>query len=572
MSIFSRSLFLKQFLPVIAIMVLGAGVTWLVLPQMIEDNAVDDAVVSAEQTVAQFKTLRGYYAKNVVKKVLAGSTLKPSFDHADDPNAIPLPATLVHDLSKLLATEGVDVRLYSAFPFPNRAGRKLDTFAEDAWAHLKNNPDGKFVLNQQLNGKQVVRVAIADKMVAQGCVNCHNSRADTPKNDWKLGDVRGVLEVVANIDAQIAQGGQLSNQVAGLFAVVLAAIAMTMLLVYRLTVQRGLNRALTISGEIAQGHLDGDIDTGGKDEIGKLLTSLNAMQSRLKKVLTGVADNANAIVNASSEVSGTADSLSQSASEQAANVEQTSASIEQMGASINQNSENSRVTDGIAQQAVVSAAEGAKAVGQTVEAMQQIATKIGVIEDIAYQTNMLALNAAIEAARAGEHGKGFAVVASEVRKLAERSSTAASEISTLTGESVIVAERAGELLEQMVPGINETAELVQEITAASEEQSGGTGQITGAMSQLDQATQQNAAASEQLAATAQEMRGRAEQLRELIGFFRLARAVGDDGPPVEPSHPEPAGREVDAGAQTLAMGAAVQNGCKEPDEADFRRF
>ena len=38
-----------------------------------------------------------------------------------------------------------------------------------------------------MKGQEVVRVAIADKMMAQGCVNCHNARHDTPKHDWKLG-------------------------------------------------------------------------------------------------------------------------------------------------------------------------------------------------------------------------------------------------------------------------------------------------------------------------------------------------------------------------------------------------
>ncbi len=48
-------------------------------------------------------------------------------------------------------------------------------------------------------------------MVAQGCVNCHNAHPDTPKNDWKLGDVRGVLEVTKNIDAQLISGQNLGN-------------------------------------------------------------------------------------------------------------------------------------------------------------------------------------------------------------------------------------------------------------------------------------------------------------------------------------------------------------------------
>jgi methyl-accepting chemotaxis protein len=277
---------------------------------------------------------------------------------------------------------------------------------------------------------------------------------------------------------------------------------------------------LEIAEKIASGDLESEL-VHGKGKVVGVLAAMITMRNKLVSVITEVNRSSIALSAASQQVSGTAQSLSQGASEQAASVEETSASVEEMGSSINQNSENARVTDGIATESSNAAKDGGESVFATVQAMKDIAGKITIIEDIAYQTNMLALNAAIEAARAGEHGKGFAVVAAEVRKLAERSQVAASEISELTGESVKVAEKAGGLLEKMVPDIARTAELVQEITAASEEQASGVGQITSAMQQLDQVTQQNAAGSEELAATAEEMRGQSESLIEMISFFKL---------------------------------------------------
>jgi methyl-accepting chemotaxis protein len=254
----------------------------------------------------------------------------------------------------------------------------------------------------------------------------------------------------------------------------------------------------------------------------ELKSAMTNMQRKLVEVVTDVNSGAQALASASEEVSATAQSLSQAASEQAAGVEETSASIEQMTSSIAQNTENAKITDGMASKAASDAAEGGVAVNATVDAMKQIAKKIGIIDDIAAQTNLLALNAAIEAARAGEHGKGFAVVAAEVRKLAERSQIAAQEIGEVAGNSVQLAEKAGRLLSEIVPNIRKTSDLVQEITAASTEQSSGVGQINSAVSQLSQTTQQNASSSEELAATSEEMSSQAEQLQQTMSFFKLA--------------------------------------------------
>jgi methyl-accepting chemotaxis protein len=282
-----------------------------------------------------------------------------------------------------------------------------------------------------------------------------------------------------------------------------------------------LRHSVDVARSLARGDLTVQVNIDSKDEMGQLMSSLADTIDKLSETIGEVSQTSDMLLNSASQVSATAQMLSQSSSEQAASVEETSASVEQMTASINQNTENAKVTNGIAGSAAVQAVDGGEAVKATVEAMKQIADKIGIIDDIAYQTNLLALNAAIEAARAGDHGKGFAVVAAEVRKLAERSQVAAQEISQVAGSSVKLAEQAGSLLDEMVPSIKKTSGLVEEIAAASQEQSQGVGQINGAMGQLNKTTQQNASASEELAATSEEMGGQVEKLHDLMAFFTI---------------------------------------------------
>ena len=335
------------------------------------------------------------------------------------------------------------------------------------------------------------------------------------------------------------------------------------------SVTRSLGEAVAAANALSAGDLTIQIQATTKDESGQLLAAMQSMIAKLSQVVNEVNAGSEALASASEEVSATAQALSQSSNEQAASVEQTSSSVEEMTASIASNSENAKITDGMASKAATEASAGGEAVKATVAAMKQIAQQITIIDDIAYQTNLLALNAAIEAARAGEHGKGFAVVATEVRKLAERSQVAAQEIGSVASNSVQLAEKAGHLLDDIVAHIRKTSDLVQEISSASHEQASGAGQINTAVGQLNQATQQNAASSEELAATAEEMSSQAIQLQKVIGFFQIASEAGADSvryidrtPPAN-SNRGPARRRAPALAR--AVGSDV-------DDSQFTRF
>ena len=271
-----------QMIGPIPIMVIATiALVWLVIPRMVADNATSQALLTARNVATQFRIIREYYSDNVVDKIVADGTFRVSSGHKGDSKAIPLPATMVLDLSALLSRQDTAINLYSVFPFPGRADRKLDAFQHDAWDFLSRNPQESYSRNEVQGGRHVVRVAVADTMVTQSCVNCHNTTATSPKRDWKLGDVRGVLEVTSAIDRQLANGAVLSRAIiAG--AILIGLVLLGTALLVAGSVTRPIERLIDTMQKVAAGNFQTNLPGLGRtDEVGRLAGAFNHMVSEL---------------------------------------------------------------------------------------------------------------------------------------------------------------------------------------------------------------------------------------------------------------------------------------------------
>jgi signal transduction histidine kinase len=271
-----------MIVPIALTVIAAIAAIWLLVPRVVTRNATEQAVLNSRNIAAQFETIREYYTDNVVDKLVMEGTFKASSDYENDAKAIPLPVTMIHDLSALLAKQDIEINLYSKFPFPNRANRVLDAFQQEAWDFLSKNPKASYTRNEVRNGKHVVRVAVADILRVPACVECHNTTPASPKQDWKLGDMRGVLEIVSVIDAQLANGAALSRSII-VGAILIGLLLTGITLVVAGSVTRPIGDLIAAMQQLAAGTyrivLPG---LGRKDEIGRLAVAFNTMVSELE--------------------------------------------------------------------------------------------------------------------------------------------------------------------------------------------------------------------------------------------------------------------------------------------------
>jgi adenylate cyclase len=176
---------------------------WLDLRNLTEKSLLQQA----KDLNSVVSSVRGYYGNNVVGRVLAspGST-QVVHNYQSIPGAIPIPATLSLELGRVISEQqqNISYRFVSDFPFKNRAPHALDNFETRALADLRNNADQQLSEVSASALQEGVRL-VAPVIMGAACVACHNSHPESPKRDWKVGDVRGIQEIaisqpiVANI-------------------------------------------------------------------------------------------------------------------------------------------------------------------------------------------------------------------------------------------------------------------------------------------------------------------------------------------------------------------------------------
>lgn len=148
--------------------------------------------VFADALHAVMESDRIVYTKNVVNRLQNEEQIIKASEHWKDDKTLPLPAQMFRMGAEMVSGKnlGFAYSLLSLWPINTQNAPKTDV-EKKGLEYVAANKGENFYADEELGGKKYFTAVYADVAVAPACVTCHNDHTDTPKDDFKLGDVMG---------------------------------------------------------------------------------------------------------------------------------------------------------------------------------------------------------------------------------------------------------------------------------------------------------------------------------------------------------------------------------------------
>ncbi len=146
----------------------------------------------ADALHAVMESDRAVYTKKVVNRLQNQEGVIKASEHWEDDKALPLPAQMFRMGAEMVAKKDAGFTYSLLSPWPVNKQNKPSTEIEKKGLDFVVNNKGKnFYGEETLGGKKYFTAVYADTGIAEACIKCHNEHKDSPRRDFKLGDVMG---------------------------------------------------------------------------------------------------------------------------------------------------------------------------------------------------------------------------------------------------------------------------------------------------------------------------------------------------------------------------------------------
>lgn len=150
----------------------------------------------ADAVYAVLSADRETYAEQVVHRLQNEEKVIKASEHWKDEKLLPLPAQMFRMSAERVQKRGTGLTfaLLSLWPINKQNAARTEVEREGLQA-VNLRPDQPFGREELLGGKRYYTAVYPDKAVSQACVTCHNDHGESPRQDFKLGDVMGAVVI-----------------------------------------------------------------------------------------------------------------------------------------------------------------------------------------------------------------------------------------------------------------------------------------------------------------------------------------------------------------------------------------
>jgi hypothetical protein len=153
-----------------------------------------DPKVHTDALFSVMKASRTNYTKLIVGRLgpAGADAILPKEEWKDLDNGAPLPAQMFRENAEAVRelTDDFTYSLQSLWPINSQNAPKSE-MEKEGLQYVADNPGENFYGTEKLGDTEYFTAVYADVAVAAPCVDCHNDHKDTPRSDFKLGDVMG---------------------------------------------------------------------------------------------------------------------------------------------------------------------------------------------------------------------------------------------------------------------------------------------------------------------------------------------------------------------------------------------